>query len=224
MTVDQRIIDEVLEAVWVSLEDHKTSIGDVRAICEHEHDGTRIDVLGALQEMEKMKLVQLTNGTVVLMKEGQARAQRIIRRHRLAERLFNDVLQMSETSMEITACRFEHILDSEVTDSVCAFLGHPPLCPHGKPIPPGDCCRTFEKDQVMPIVKRLSDMEPGKEGTIVFITPSFHKRFDRLTALGVIAGTRIKLHQKDPSFVVRLGETELAIDKSIACEIFVKSG
>src|SRR5207244_1088787 len=65
----------------------------------------------------------------------------IIRRHRLAERLFTDSLAMdSETEIEQQACKFEHILSPEATDKICAFLGHPRTCPHGAPIPPGPCC------------------------------------------------------------------------------------
>jgi DtxR family Mn-dependent transcriptional regulator len=40
----------------------------------------------------------------------------------------------------MAACRMEHIIDPEVTDSICSFLGHPRRCPHGKSIPTGDCC------------------------------------------------------------------------------------
>ena len=44
----------------------------------------------------------------------------------------------------------------------------------------------------------------------------------RLAAFGINPGSEITLHQTRPAFVVRLGETELAIDKEIAREIFVR--
>jgi ABC-type glutathione transport system ATPase component len=72
---------------------------------------------------------------------GRQRAADIIRRHRLAERLFTDSLAMdSETEIEQQACKFEHILSPEATDKICSFLGHPRTCPHGAAIPPGPCC------------------------------------------------------------------------------------
>lgn len=222
MNIDQSSIDEVLEAIWVAREASQTSINDIQVVCERELDDTHIDVEATLGEMKRLNLVKLESSRVEFKPKGEREAEGIIRRHRLAERLFSEVLQVSETSMEITACRLEHILSSEVTNSVCAFLGHPPLCPHGKPIPPGECCKTYEKNWMKPLVIRLTDMELGKEGEIAFITPSFHQRFDRLTALGVITGNRIIVHQREPSFVIRIGETELAIDKTIAREIFVK--
>ena len=223
MNIDQRSIDEVLEAVWVARESNQTSEKEIKAICDQECDENNIDVKALLKEMTRLNFLKVEEEKIKFLPKGEREAKGIIRRHRLAEQLFSEVLQVSETSMELTACRFEHILNSEITNSVCAFLGHPPLCPHGKLIPPGACCKTFERDRIKPLVFRLTDIELGKEGVIAFISPSFHKRFDRLTALGVITGNRIIVHQKEPSFVIRIGKTELAIDRTIANEIFVKA-
>jgi putative ABC transport system ATP-binding protein len=87
--------------------------------------------------------VSIGDGALIveLTPRGQKRAADIIRRHRLAERLFTDSLAMdSETEIEQQACKFEHILSSEATDKICTFLNHPRTCPHGSPIPPGPCC------------------------------------------------------------------------------------
>jgi len=81
------------------------------------------------------------SAVVTLTARGRNRAGSIIRRHRLAERLFTDSLAMdSESEIEQQACKFEHILSPGATDKICSFLGHPRTCPHGAPIPPGPCC------------------------------------------------------------------------------------
>lgn len=73
---------------------------------------------------------------------GQKRAQDVIRRHRLAERLFVETLHVdNEAEIEQQACKFEHILSPEATERICSFLGHPSTCPHGSPIPAGSCCK-----------------------------------------------------------------------------------
>ncbi len=73
--------------------------------------------------------------------DGRLRAKSIVRRHRLAERLFTDTLAIrDDAQIERDACTFEHILSAEVTERICTFLGHPTRCPHGSPIPPGSCC------------------------------------------------------------------------------------
>ncbi|HEY6328648.1 MAG TPA: iron dependent repressor, metal binding and dimerization domain protein [Blastocatellia bacterium] len=79
-------------------------------------------------------------GAIAWTGKGEARARGIIRRHRLAEKLFFEKFEMNEEQSEANACQLEHILSQEVTDSVCAFLGHPAACPHNKPIPKGSCC------------------------------------------------------------------------------------
>ncbi|MBI4746096.1 MAG: metal-dependent transcriptional regulator [Deltaproteobacteria bacterium] len=118
-------------------------------------------------------------------------------------------------------CEFEHILSPEVTESVCTFLGHPPTCPHGKPIPRGKCCEKFHKE-MKPLVTPLNELQPGEEGRIVFIAPKNHTRLDRLSTMGIIPGSIVRLHQKRPSFVLEIGETTLALDGEIVKEIYVK--
>jgi DtxR family Mn-dependent transcriptional regulator len=132
-----------------------------------------------------------------------------------------DVLDVSEKESEDLACRFEHILSEEVTDKVAAFLGHPQVDPNGKPIPAGDI--TPESAEYMtPLIHRLARLEVGKSARVAFLTPSFHKRFDRLAAFGINPGAELNLHQRRPAFVVRVGETELALDPEIADEIYVR--
>jgi putative ABC transport system ATP-binding protein len=78
---------------------------------------------------------------IVFTEKGRKRAEDVIRRHRLAELLFTETFQVhDEKEVAEQACRFEHILSPEATDSICSFLGHPRTCPHGSPIPAGDCC------------------------------------------------------------------------------------
>ncbi len=91
------------------------------------------------------------DGTTIveLTARGQERAASIIRRHRLAERLFTDSLAMdSESEIEQQACKFEHILSPEATDKICTFLNHPRTCPHGAPIPLGPCCNAAGVDKL----------------------------------------------------------------------------
>jgi DtxR family Mn-dependent transcriptional regulator len=168
-----------------------------------------------------MGLVRVEADRVTLTETGKVRARGVIRRHRLAERLFRDLLDLSEGAAESQACEFEHILSPEATDSVCTLLGHPPTCPHGRPIPPGPCCSTAQQN-VRSLVTGLRHFPLGATGRIVFIAPKFHDRMDRLASLGVIPGSQIRLHQRSPSYVIEVGETTIALDGEIAGEIYVK--
>jgi DtxR family transcriptional regulator, Mn-dependent transcriptional regulator len=211
--------EEILEAVFTQRETGRDAVGDVLLAASRELTAPASP--SDLDALARDGLATVADGRVVLSAEGEKRARDVVRRHRLTERLFRDLLDVGEKVMEEQACAMEHILSVEATDSVCTLLGHPPTCPHGKPIPPGPCCGAFQKT-LRPLVTRLTTFELGATGRIVFIAPKFHDRMDRLAALGVIPGSALRLHQRSPSFVIEVGETTIALDPEIAGEIYVK--
>lgn len=208
--------EEILELLWTMREVGKNSVDEILQAAEEMKETRRL-----LAEMEQDGWISLFQGKIVLLGEGERRAEEIIRRHRLAERLLSEVFELEESYMESSACQFEHILSPKVLDSVCTFLGHPPICPHGKPIPRGPCCARFKRE-VEPLVRPLSNLKLGEEGRVVFITPRSRLRLERLSGLGLIPGSVVRLAQKRPSFVLEMGETTLALDEEIAREIYVK--
>jgi DtxR family Mn-dependent transcriptional regulator len=217
--MNPHLIDEILEAIWIAREEGKEEVSQLHVECQH--DVGPINLKAGLGEMETQGLITVVNGRVTFTEVGQARARNLIRRHRLAKRLLMDVLDVSLAMSERMACEFEHILSQEVTDKVDAFLGYPTVDPNGRPIPAGDK-PPRSSNYVEPLITRLSRLEVGTTARVAFMTPSFHKRFDRLVAFGINPGVEINLHQRRPAFVVRLGETELALDREIAEEIFVR--
>jgi putative ABC transport system ATP-binding protein len=162
---DEEQFDELLEELWVLAEN-----GEPAELGRVEVDGALPTNL-ALERMQEMGLVELDEHTsqphthkqilnrchdslrpsidspnhgdrmIIFTEKGRKRAEDVIRRHRLAERLFVQTFHVqNEKEVEQQACKFEHILSPEATDSICSFLGHPRTCPHGSPIPAGDCC------------------------------------------------------------------------------------
>jgi putative ABC transport system ATP-binding protein len=143
---EERIFDEVLSQIWVMEE------GRLAAVPE------RVQTPGAgnwpnacnlpagsvgkvLPLMKEIGLLRAERPVIEMTERGRERAAGVIRRHRLAERLFADTFQMrDEQELESNACTFEHILSPEVTERICVFLNHPDHCPHGSPIPAGPCC------------------------------------------------------------------------------------
>jgi putative ABC transport system ATP-binding protein len=129
--------DEVLEQLWMSRERHE----DMAVPHIESTHFTTAQYRKLTMEMAQLGLVTVNGWTVEFTPAGEERGRNVIRRHRLAERLFTDVLSLSdELAVESNACQFEHILSPELTDKICTFLGHPATCPHGSSIPPGECC------------------------------------------------------------------------------------
>lgn len=143
-----------------------------------------------------------------------------MRLHRLTERLLSDVLEMQEELYEKTACNVEHTITPELEHAICTMLGHPKVCPHGKPIPPGECCIKGE-EEVKKAVYPLYDLNPGEEGRVSYILVGKRDEMLRLISLGIAPGKRIKLIRKFPSYIVQAGFSQIAIDENIAKQIFV---
>ena len=68
----------------------------------------------------------------------------------------------------------------------------------------------------------LSSLRPGEEGEVAFIVTDGRRRLERLSSLGIVAGTVLKLVQKYPVPIVIIGHSELALDLPIAQEIHVR--
>ena len=207
--------DEILELVWTLREEGRVT----RSQLLQRSDEDQPDQI--LDELSAVGLVECRGDEVRLTRAGEDRARGIIRRHRLAEVLLYNLFDLDNTQIESSACKFEHILTTPVTESVCSFLGHPPVCPHGRPIPRGECCDRI-RTEIHPLVTRLSDAGLGDAVRIVFITPKSRKRLDKLSSLGIVPGCRLRLLQRNPSFVLQLGETTVAVDRDITDEIYVK--
>ena len=213
--VEEDRVDELLEMIWTLREE---GVSDMDQLLETTRDA---EARSILRLMTKDGLFHMEGNRMVLKERGEEKARELIRRHRLTERLLTELFEMSEEEVEEEACKLEHILSPGVTESVCTFLGHPPTCIHGKPIPRGECCAKFKKE-MKPLVIPLEELGLGKEGRIVFIAPKSHQRLDRLSALGIVPGSIVRMHQKNPSHVLQIGETTLALDKEIVKDIYVK--
>ena len=207
--------EEVLEAIWTAKEEGKNSIEEVlkRAPVENCEK--------ALDDLMRDDMVKTEGGEVFLTEKGELAARKVIRQHRLAEVLLSQVMDIHDERAEDAACHFEHMLSPDVTDSICTLLGHPAVCPHGKPIPQARCCERF-RTEIQPLVQRLSDLAVGQAGKITVIAPRYHSRLERLVSLGVLPGAEVRLRQKFPSYIIDIGETTLAIDSDIANEILVR--
>jgi DtxR family transcriptional regulator, Mn-dependent transcriptional regulator len=214
---DEIQIEEMLEYIWILEEDN----GKVESTLMDDKFGDDI-AKAYLAVMVEKQLISLHDSIVKFTETGKKRAELIIRRHRIAERLLNDVLEMGGDEFERGACQFEHFVNEEIIASICTLLGHPAVCPHGKKIPPGECC-TSARRNLGPVINPLSEIKSGEKVKVVYVTTKSHASLDRLSAIGVIPGLELTIHQKRPSIIIQYGETQLALDKDIAENIFVRT-
>jgi len=145
-----------------------------------------------------------------------------VRRHRLAERLLADVFDIKKKIIDEVSCKFEHLLHEGLEDNVCTLLGHPQACPHGKPIPPGKCCREKIDKRMFKFLAPLSNLEVKDKGKIAYLQAKDRSQMQKLISIGAIPGVSITLIQKFPSYVFQTGQSQFAIDKELASSIYVR--
>lgn len=164
--------------------------------------------------------VTVAGGPPALTPQGMQAGEKVVRRHRLAECLLRDILQVPEGEAEEDACRFEHLLRPGLEDRVCTLLGHPLTCPDGRPIPRGDCCRSAERDQVHE-VGPLCDGRAGQSGVVAYLSTRDNREIQKLMAMGILPGSDIRLIRLFPSYIFAIGQSQFTVDHTLAEKIFV---
>lgn len=200
--------EEILEGLWIETSEHKKK-PDITVLKDTE----------VLKELtERGYLSPGLNG--FLTEKGEREGRLCVRRHRLAERLLVDVLHVKEGIVHETGCKLEHILHKGLEDNICILLGHPKTCPHGRTIPEGECCKK-KKRKVESFVMPLSEMRKGQKGKIAYIHTGDRAMLRKVMAMGALPGLAIRLVQSFPSYVFQVGESQFAVDKTIAEQIQV---
>ncbi len=213
--MDRREREEYMEALWYLAEDESPCYDKLKK----EHRGTLTGEI--LADLQRQELISVdADGKIEFTERGYEQSRRIIRCHRLAERLLTDVLGMKPKETEQGACEFEHIVAPEIADSICTLLGHPRECPHGLKIPEGECCRRASSTVSSAIVP-LARVKVGDTVKVSYINTPSNSRMHKLAHFNVLPGQTIKVHQRYPSFVIESGNTQVAMEEDIAREIYV---
>ncbi|MDE3179089.1 MAG: ATP-binding cassette domain-containing protein [Acidobacteriota bacterium] len=128
------LVDQLLQAIWRAEEEAGEDVLTAAKLpCFLENRATFV-------LMAQEGSLNFESGCLSLTSAGRKRADELIRRHRLAERFFYETFGMSEDHLHENALKIEPLWTADVTDKICTFLNHPRTCPHGDPIPRGECC------------------------------------------------------------------------------------
>jgi DtxR family transcriptional regulator, Mn-dependent transcriptional regulator len=207
--VDER--DEMLEKLWQLGERGSSTAAELeRALGRHWRPALLEALLGE-------GLARRDGPSLALSEKGRGKAERLIRAHRIGERLIHDVLGRE---FEPGACEFEHILATEIVDGICTLLGHPRECPHGFPIPEGDCCRASARFVQQTIVP-LTELKIGQSARVAYVYAKSDQQLHRLTSLQIRPGSVVRLHQDYPSYVIECDGSSIALDGEVAKNINV---
>ena len=126
--------EQYCEAIF---ELHEDDLDVIQARIAERLDVSRPAVSEMIRRLGADGLVTI-GSNITLTAKGTALAERVVRRHRLAERFLTDVLQLSWADAHREAGRWEHVISPVVEEAMVRLLGEPTTCPHGNPIPGSD--------------------------------------------------------------------------------------
>lgn len=125
-------VEEYLETVHALAEEGTPVIG---ARIAERLGRSAPSVSQMLDRLEEGGYVRREGRLVELTDSGSQLAEKVVRRHRLAERLLVDVIGLEWHKVHAEAGRWEHVISDDVEEKLVELLGDPGTCPHGNPIP-----------------------------------------------------------------------------------------
>ena len=157
-----------------------------------------------------------------LTDSGRELAEKVVRKHRLAERLLVDVIGLEWHKVHREAGRWEHVISDDVEARLVELLGAPATCPHGNPIPGS---RTAAPD--VP-TRPLAEAKEGERVRLVRISEEVETNLGSLTLLdesGFIPGAVARVGGRDHDGAVEVrvegGDGALRVSRDLSDRLFV---
>lgn len=210
--------EEYCEAIWELAED---DIAVIQARIAERLDVSRPAVSEMIRRLDAEGLVEAANGKISLSADGQRLAERVVRRHRLAERFLTDILGLSWAVAHQEAGKWEHVISTEVEGAIDRVLGSPTTCPHGNPIPGS----AYDEPTTSP----LSAISVG-DGFVISRIPEELEftpgLLEYLEDASVLPGTRglVKASSPDGTTTIEIDGNAVGIGSFASERILVRAG
>ena len=173
-----------------------------------------------LKRLESEGLVERgEHKEAILTAAGRERAERVVRKHRIIERLLTDFMGYTAAEAHVHADELGDTFSEDMIERIDARLGHPERCPHGWPVDPA--VEQAENAELAP----LATLQAGTRATIVRLAEHdgdlLHWFYDR----GLVPGAELEVRAVESAagqFTVKVGRAERSIGDRAAAGLFVK--
>ena len=173
-----------------------------------------------LKRLEAEGLVERGEHKEALLTEaGAERARKVVRKHRVIERLLTDFMGYTAAEAHVHADELGGTFTDEMIERIDEKLGHPERCPHGWPVDPD-----FEQAENREL-EPLSDVPAGATATIVRLAEHDGELLHWFYDEGLVPGQVVELKAAEPAagqFRVAVGGVEKAIGEKAAGGLFVR--
>ena len=197
-------------------------------IAEHlGHAGPTVSQTVARLERDGLLRVNDADRHLELTDKGELIAMRVMRKHRLAERLLTDVIGLELEFVHEEACRWEHVMSERVERRVIELIDGPLVSPYGNPVPGladlgVDRAEAQTRDEV-PIVGIFSDGVVSGVVTRIGETPQAEPEFlAQLMELGILPGMTISMRSAERGVEITAAKGSMTVTEDDARHLFVR--
>jgi DtxR family transcriptional regulator, Mn-dependent transcriptional regulator len=173
-----------------------------------------------LKRLENEGLVERgEHKEAILTETGRVRAEKVVRKHRIIERLLTDFMGYTAAEAHVHADELGDTFSDEMVARMEEKLGYPDRCPHGWPVDP-----EFEQAENLEL-EPLSALAPGRHATIVRLAEHDGELLHWFYDEGLVPGTELELSAAEPAagqFRVRVAGSDKAISEKAAESLFVR--
>jgi DtxR family Mn-dependent transcriptional regulator len=178
-------------------------------------------VAGMLKRLQRDGLVRIdARKTIHLTPEGLRRAEKMVRRHRLAECLLTDVLKIEWWRAYEEAHLLEHGISDITEPHLYETLGRPTRSPFGYPIPGGE-------ESVPLSMVTLADIPEGETVEVDRVFEEDERLLRFFDEEQIRPGEKLELESTAPyrgTVTVRLNGREVVMGTQVAQRIWVRRG
>ncbi len=210
-------VEEYLETVY-SLQEEGISVIQARIAERLGHSAPSVSEM--LDRLVADGYVHRAGRVIELTSKGSALARKVVRKHRLAERLLVDVIGLEWHKVHNEAGRWEHVISDDVEARLVILLGDPATCPHGNPIP-GSSSPVSSSEQV-----RLADAVTGSTVRLERISEQVELDMDALAYLdehGFTPGATAVIASRGPdgTLLLELNSSTVAFGSDLSSRLYV---
>jgi DtxR family transcriptional regulator, Mn-dependent transcriptional regulator len=219
-------VDEYLETIWFlafPIGEYRPSSTGTPTLASRVAEMLGVSRASAGEMLKRLEADGLVergeHKEALLTAAGRRRAEKVVRRHRIIERLLTDFMGYTPAEAHVHADELGDTFSDEMIERMAEKLGHPERCPHGWPVD-----TDFEQAENRELTP-LSALEAGDKATVVRLaehdTELLHWFYDQ----GLVPGTSVEVREAQPAagqFTVKLNGDERAVGEKAAAGLYVK--
>ena len=219
-------LDDYLETIWFlafPIGEYLPSTTGSPTLASRVAEMLRVSRASAgemLKRLEGEGLIQRgEHKEAILTPAGRERAERVVRRHRIVERLLTDFMGYTAAEAHVHADELGDTFSDEMIERMAEKLGNPERCPHGWPVD-----TDFEQRENRELAP-LSTLEAGERATIIRLAEHDGELLHWFYDQGLVPGTKVEVGEAQAAagqFTVTVAGEERAIGDRAAAGLFVK--